>query len=254
MAQRLAGDPSVTLADAMSVQNDVRSLAAERNVRSLLRCADSLAGGLPPRLREALDTLRAWDFRATRDRVAPTLYRAWFAAFQRRSGLEGLPGLTLAVLDGEAPDLAERPAVAACSALVVALDTLEAKLGPGLARWTYGRAHRARFRHALAALDPRERWEPPLLPGDGDNATPSVGASRLPWSIEVTHGPVFRHVVDLARPLVSFAVVPPWNSAAFPAGGERDLRARWANHGYVPLHLDWARVEAAAFDRVRLAP
>jgi len=253
MAGRLAGDPSVTLADAMSVQNDVHSLAAERNVRSLVRCADSLAATLPARLNEALDTLRAWDFRATRDRVAPTLYRAWYAAFQRRAGLEGLPGLTLAALGGEAP-LAERPALAACSALVMALDTLEAKLGPDLARWRYGRAHRARFRHALSGLDPRSRWEPPLLPEDGDNATPSVGASRLPWSIEVTHGPVFRHVVDLARPLVSYAVVPPWNSAAFPPSGDRDLRARWANHGYVPLHLDRARIEEAAFDRVRLAP
>jgi penicillin amidase len=254
MAERLGGDASVTVADAMSVQNDVHSLAADRNVPSLLRCADSLRATLPPRAVAALDSLRAWDRRAVRSKVAPTLYRAWFGAYQRRSQFEGLPGLALAALDGDAPELGEQPAVAACSALVMALDTLAAKLGPDLATWKYRRAHQARFRHALTAIDPRSRWEPPLTPEDGDNATPNVGPSRLPWSVEVVHGPVFRHVVDLAQPLLSWTVVPPWNSSAFPASGDRDLRARWANHAYVPLHMDWAEVERAAMDRTRLSP
>ena len=70
----------------------------------------------------------------------------------------------------------------------------------------------------------------------------------------MTNGPVFRHIVDLAQPLVSWTIVPPWNSAAFPATGERDLRGRWANHDYVPLHMDWAEVERVAVDRTRLSP
>jgi len=32
-----------------------------------------------------------------------------------------------------------------------------------------------------------------------------------------------------------------------------DLRGRWANHGYVPLLLDPARIDAVAIDRVTLA-
>ncbi len=254
MAQRLAGDRRVTLEDAASVQNDVYSLAAERNVRALIRCGDSLYAKLPTSSRAALDTLRAWNLYARRSRVAPTIYRAWLAAFQRRSRLEGLPGLALAALTEGTPELSETPSVAACSALAMALDTLSARLGPDLSLWTYGRAHQARFRHALSGLDTRARWEPPLTPEDGDNASPSVGPSRLPWSIEVAHGPVFRHVVDLSRPRVSYAVVPPWNSAAFTASGDRDLRARWANHGYVPLHMDWARISAVALEHVRLVP
>lgn len=254
MAQRLGGDASITAADAMSVQNDVLSLAAERNVPALLRAADSLRASLPPRARAALDTLRGWDRYARRSKVAPTLYRAWFGAFQRRSQFDGFPGLALATLEGRVPELTERPAVAACSALVLALDTLAAKLGPDLGRWHYRRAHQARFRHGLSMLDPRSRWEPPLLPEDGDNATPSVGASRLPFTVEVTHGPVFRHVVDLARPHLSWAVVPPWNSVAFPVSGDLDHRGRWASHGYIPLHMDWARIEEVAMDRTSLAP
>ena len=261
MAQRLGGDKNVTIQDAASVQNDVYSLAAERNLRTLLACADSMYDGLPPRSRAALDTLRAWDLRARRSKVAPTLYRAWFGAFQRRSRVEGLPGLALAALTSRASGVlrapgpsgaAETPSVAASAALAMALDTLATKLGPDMATWRYGRAHQARFKHPLAALDSRARWEPPLTPEDGDNATPSVGASRLPWSVEVSHGPAFRHVVDLAQPMLSFGVVPPWNSGAFSDRGDRDMRHRWADHAYVPLMLDWRRIEAQALDRVRL--
>ena len=263
LAQRLAGDPSLTVEDAASIQNDVVSLAAARTLPLLLACADSLRESLPPRERAACDTLRAWDLRAVRSKVAPTLYRAWFGAYQRRSRLEGLPGLMLASLASRAPGSLhapgspgepETPAVAACAALTMALDSLAAKLGPDLATWRYGRAHQARFRHALSAIDPRARWEPPLTPEDGDNASPCVGPSRLPFSLEVVHGPVFRHVVDLARPRVSYGVVPPWNSAAFAPRGELDLRRRWADHGYVPLYLDPARIDEVAIDRVTLAP
>jgi hypothetical protein len=76
-----------------------------------------------------------------------------------------------------------------------------------------------------------------------------VGPSRLPWSVEVTHGPVFRHVVDLGNPRLSWGVVPPGNAA-----GATDQLDRWANHGYVPLLLDWTLVAPATRDSVTLAP
>ena len=263
MAQRLAGDNSITLADAESVQNDTYSAAAERNVRHLLECADTLYDVIPPRAKNAVHALHEWDFYARRGRIAPTLYRAWLGAFQRRSHVEGFPGLSLAALMSRAPEVLrkpgsatelETPAEAACAALAVALDTLTAKLGPDMKTWTYGRAHQARFKHPLSALDPRSRWEPPLMPEDGDNATPCVGPSRLPWSIEVVHGPAFRHVVDLAQRDVSYGVLPPYNSAAFTPAGERDLRRPWADHRYVPFLLNWDRIGAAAMETVTLGP
>ena len=120
--------------------------------------------------------------------------------------------------------------------------------------WRYGRAHQARFRHLLSALDPRTRWETPPIPMDGDNATPSVGPSRLPWSTEVGFGPVFRHVADLADSTQSWGVIPPWNSAAFPPEGALALQTPWRRHGYVPFLLDRARIEQQAHDRTTLTP
>jgi penicillin amidase len=258
MAARLGGDASLTAADLASIQNDVHSRAAERFVPALIACADSLPDSLDARERAALDTLRSWDFLARRSRVAPTLYRAWLGALTRRSRTDGLPGLTLAALEGRAPDALrapggeapERAALAAIRALSLALDTLAVRLGPDLAGWSWARSHRAHFRHILAAAGGRDaRWEPPLTPVDGDNSTPCVGPSRLPWSFEVTHAPVFRHVVDLANPLWSWAVVPPGNAA-----GGQDQLDRWANHGYVPLYLDWALVAASRPDSLILVP
>ena len=258
MAQRLAGDASLTLADLRSVQNDVYSRGAERFLPLLLRCADSLGAGLSPRARAALDTLRAWNLMARRDRVAPTLFRGWLGALQRRSRLEGLPMLAAAALDGRAPaalrvpdgETPERAAVAATAALELALAELEQRLGPDMGRWRWGEAHRARFRHALAWRD--STLQPPLLPADGDNSTVSVGRSSLPWSTLFTHGPVWRHLVDLAVAESSLCVVPPGNAGAGPHA--RDLMARWANHGYVPLYLDWTRIESAKESEWRLEP
>jgi penicillin amidase len=257
MVQRLAGDPSLTLADMRSVQNDVFSRGAERFLPRLLRCADSLAAGVSPRARAALDTLRTWDLVARRSRVAPTIFRGWLGALQRRSRLEGLPMLTAAALDGRAPaalrvpggETPERAAVAATASLELALGELESRLGADMGRWQWGRAHRARFRHALEWRDPVPS---PPLPADGDNSTVCVGRSSLPWTTIFTHGPVWRHLVDLSVTDSSLCVAPPGNAGAGPHA--RDHLTRWASHDYVPLYLDWARIEAVKESEWRLEP
>jgi penicillin amidase len=258
MIQRLAGDPSMTLADMVSVQNDVYSRGAARFLPRLLACADSLADAHTPRVRAALDSLRAWDLYARRDRLGPTLYRSWLNEFQRRSRLDGVPMLAAAALDGRAPealrapagDTLERPAVAATRALELALTDLEQRLGPDMNRWRWGRVHRARFRHALAWKDSTLETRP--TPEDGDQSTVSVGRSSVPWSTAVTHGPVWRHVVDLAAPESSLCVLPPGNAGA--GRHARDMMVRWANHGYVPLYLDWSRIAAVTETETRLEP
>jgi penicillin amidase len=262
IAERLEGARRATAADLHSVQNDVLSRLARRTVPLLLACADSLSDSLDARMRAAVDTLRGWDFSARRTRVAPTLWRGWYGAYLRRSKLEGLPGLAWSALQGRAPEALndpvtgrpERPALAAVAALRLGLAELGKLLGPDLARWRYGLAHQARFRHDLGRDLGVAAWEPPPTPVDGDAGTPSVGGSRLPWNRWVTHGPVLRHIVDLAVPESSFVVLPPGNSGDPRSPHARDLLARWAQHGDVPLYLSWERIEAAKESALTLRP
>lgn len=254
MAERLAGDRSVTLADAASVQNDVLSRGALRQLPALL---DAIAPGitsLPPRERAALDAVRGWDGATRRHLVAPTIARAWWSAYLRRSHFDGVPGLALATLTGEASDTLRSPAgtvetrtEAAAGALTMALDTLSAKLGPDVARWPWGRAHAAHFRNGLTRHGRGSRYEPPLTPIDGDGSTVSVGPSNVPWNFEVTHGSTFRHVVDLADPLTSWIVITPWNGAS---AAPVDLRTRWQDHRYVPLRMDWNAIARESAESV----
>jgi penicillin amidase len=166
--------------------------------------------------------------------------------------------LAAAALEGRASDAFHdpatgapaRPAVIVTAALDTALTRLSAMLGPDLTRWTWRRAHEARFEHDLASLDPS--LEPPLEPEDGDNVTPSVGASYLPRSREVRHGPVWRQVVDLAHPGLAWGVIPPGNTAEGPHA--RDLLDRWANHRYVPLAMDPGDITRLAESTVTLVP
>ncbi len=255
MSQRLAGDRSITRADLASVQNDVVSRGSARQVPALLAAVSGRERTLAPRVRQALDSLRTWDFTCRRDRVAPAIARSWWNVFLKRAGCEGLPGLGLAALTGEATGVLhspggrpESPADAATGSLVTAVDSLTRLLGPDPGTWRWGRIHRARFVHELAGRFPAARFEPPLTPEDGDGSTVCVGPARAPYDLQVTHGPVYRHVVDLGDSTRSWVVVAPWNSE--PAGREgSDLRSRWADHGYVPLRLEWSAIERTAVDR-----
>jgi acyl-homoserine lactone acylase PvdQ len=219
----------------------------------MIACADSLRASRTPRARAALDTLRSWDDAARRWRVAPTLYRSWYATLERRWHAAGLPGYVLARLDGRAGPLADAPRETPAAGTVAALDSaiadLSRLLGPSLVRWTWARAHRARFSHALTGVDRSRRWEPTPIPVDGDNSTVCVGPSRLPRGVDVTHAPVFRHLVDLAVPESSWVASPPGEAA-----GATDLLAAWANHAYVPLYLSWDRAVAARREVLTLAP
>ncbi len=254
LSELLGVTKRVTLEDAERIQNDVFSRAGARSTPALLRAADS--SGVEPgdRERRALALLRAWSFVAHRDRVGATINRSWWNALERHLGTQRLPGLTLAALEGEAPDALpqkdgklETPAEAAVASLETALDTLTAKLGPDMYSWTWGRAHHALFAHELGVRHGRS-WSPGVIEEDGDNSTVSVGPTHAPWDFDVTFGPSFRHVVDLAVRDSSLAVIPPWNSDQFRI----DQRTRWAEHRYFPLLLNWADIDKRTIDRVTL--
>jgi penicillin amidase len=260
--QRLREGRRLTAADLIDVQADVHSLRAARFLPLMLAAADSVAGRHTLEQRAALDSLRAWDLEARRDRIAPLLYWAWYGALERRSGLSGLPGRLHAALRGEAPaslrDPAtgrpERAALAVTEALAEALAALERELGPDVGRWSYGALHRAHFDHPLMDDPTIAAWMPDTVAIDGDGGTVSVGRSFLPRHGRVIHAPVYRHVVDLSILDRSWLIVTPGNSGDLEGPHGRDLVQRWADHEPVELRMDWERIDATARRVTTLSP
>jgi acyl-homoserine lactone acylase PvdQ len=72
--------------------------------------------------------------------------------------------------------------------------------------------------------------------------------------VTYSHGPVFRHLVDLAVADSSLGVVAPGNSGDPASGHARDHLRRWADHQYVAFHLDWDRIERIKEGELRLEP
>ena len=70
----------------------------------------------------------------------------------------------------------------------------------------------------------------------------------------MTHGPAWRHLVNLACTDSSFGVVPPGNAGNPRGPHARDQLQRWADHRYVPLYLVWDRIEAVKESEVTLSP
>lgn len=255
IAERLEALPRASAHDVAAVQTDTWSRVSARWVPALLGSVAARRPDLPERARAALDTLAAWDGAVDTARVAPTLMRSWFGVLARRTRTEGQPGLLLAALEHRLPaaasdSLLDGVDAHAAAALATALDTLAAKLGPDLAGWTWARVNRARFRHALAGGGHGEpaRWEPPRIPTGGDRSSPAVSGARLPWTFDVAHGPVFRHVVDLAVPDSSSGVLAPYNSAREWKRETTEWMRRWAAHESVPFRMDSLRIEATRAD------
>lgn len=255
----LAATPKHDLASMGVIQNDVHSSDAERALPLLLKCVDSLSTRLTAREKEALARVRAWDREARRDRVGITIYQSWYGALQWRSKLGGLSGLNAAALDGRAAWALKRPrdgkpepaSRAALAALRIAIGRLTRRCGRDMSNWQWADVHVARFGHAL---DAKNRRFAPDIAFDGDRSTPSVGASRMPWSTAVRHAPVFRHLVDLSVTDSSLAVIALGNSGDPASGHAHDQLQRWADHAYVPLYLNWQRIEHAKESETRLEP
>lgn len=256
----LAARPQASAEDMLAIQRDVHSLRAARVLPLMLAQLDTT--DLPVRARAAFDTLRAWNYEAHPARVAPALYRAWYDVLERRADVSGLPGRMLASLDGRAEPPWRDPATGAqesapasvTAALLEALDALSARAGVDLSGWAYGPLHRASFAHPLENRAEVRPLMPDSIPIAGDGGTVSVGRSRLPRRTDVTHAPVYRHVVDLADPDRSWIVVTPGNSGDLETPHARNLLEAWAARHPVELMMRWSRIDSSAATTTRLVP
>lgn len=266
--QVLEGMPRATVDEFRSLQNDHRSLYADRVVAAL--------AAVPlddPDARRARAILQSWDRVA--DRRGPSLLfylfmrdlRATaFAARERRGSIPaGWTALDAMVASGQGAGLWDDPATpetetkeaAIEGALARALARADSEDGDDPGGWRYGARHRLLYRHPGSDLAP---WlsrlldvGPVELPGDSH----TVGVAGLGLgsrSMAVRGIASARVIFDLGEPDASRLVLPIGQSGHLFARHRRDQLDAWSEGRDFPFPFTSAGVDRVGVSRLNLVP
>jgi penicillin amidase len=242
--QALGGRGAMDVAANVRLQNDVKNCRAERLCPHILR---HLAGEETTFSRVLAD----WDYRYSLTSIAPTLFEAFMALWQREVISQHLPerlfdlthqqtGLAAGLLEdptiGYFADGTARHVTAVARSTLAALRSL---LGDDETAWQWGRIHQAHWRHPVgdAAFDigPREV--------DGGSHTLRNTGGELPPHA-ASSGAEYRIVVDFAAPDSFLAVQNIGNSGVPGTPHYQDQFEPWLRGEYHTMHLRRDRVEA----------
>jgi penicillin G amidase len=257
----LAAEPLQSPEASAAIQADTLSIAARRLVPLMSR--------ISPRdepSRQAIERLREWDFRMDADAVEPLLFTAWLRAFSKavfvgRLGDAGRdywnlrPDVIENVLTRHPEWCAPPPGSGAeaardsagaqrngCDALLsTTLDSALAGLrdthGADITAWQWGRAHIARFPHAVFSRIPVLRdWIDVAIPTAGGFDTVNRGLTRIrddEHPYEHWHGAGLRIITDLADPAASRMIAAPGQSGNPLSPHFSDLLRRWRDFDYL---------------------
>ncbi|WP_027459916.1 penicillin acylase family protein [Deinococcus murrayi] len=241
----------LTLEDVRAVQLDTVSLVW-RDLRPLL-LATQPEGDLS---RAALERLRGWDGNQTVGSVPSTIYEAWLAELQAMAEDELGDDTRLNALavreqlrgGGElCRSLAEQ--VQTCADLLRvslkrAVNGLAARLGNDVGGWSYGRVH-------TVASDHRAFGQVGALAWLFNHSAPTPGGTNTvnvarpdPDTLRQTHGPSYRHIIDLAEMNRSL-YIGSLGQGGNPLGEHvSDQQGKWAAGEYLPMSTDerdWGR-------------
>lgn len=260
--------PKVTLEDSQGLQNDILSIPARRLVALLAPLKSS-----DPATQRALDFLRGWDARLTKDSPQAALEEVWQLRHLRKAFREAvLPpeqAAALATTDMnvmlaglEKPetrfgtDAATKRDALLLATLKAAWAEMEKLQGAEPAMWQWGKLHFNINEHPFAAsVDDATRARINVGPfaKDGSEFTPSQSLTRV-TDFRQMNGPSVRMVLDVGRWDNSRAVNHPGQSGDPQSPHYRDLAPLWSAGEYFPLLYSRKAVEGATTRVIRLTP
>jgi penicillin amidase len=211
----------------------------------------------------ALDLLRGWDHRLSRDSAAAALSELWWSKHLRTALLDVLapdPAVRALLVPGDTETLLEmleqhrvpdQDAVLART-LGAAMADCRARLGADPAQWAWGKLHHGYFEHSLAAVAKGFADVGPL-PKGGSSQTP-MNAGYRPSDFRVVSGASFRMVIDVGNWDNSRCINAPGQSGDPRSPHYADLAPLWAAGEYVPLLYSREAIDNAADLRIILTP
>ncbi|WP_167816970.1 penicillin acylase family protein [Thermus tengchongensis] len=235
--EMLLAKEKLSLEDMKAIQMDQKSLLF-RDFRPVLE----LLNPLSERSRTWRERLLAWDGVADRASEEALVFALWYTELTRLPEKEvGQPYwdepryLLRAMREGDkncdqpGTEYRETCLDFAALALERALDRKEA-----LRARSWGEVHQATFPHAVLTHTPLKRFTDRRVPFGGDRYTVNVGPF-VPESLQMTHGPSYRQIVDLSDPEASLFIHPMGQSGHFLSPHYADLLPLWTRGGYLPM-------------------
>jgi len=277
ISQLLNEKAKLGVADFARMQADVYLVMAEVWTPKILSALD----GAPwdEHRKEALDSLRQWDYNADADRVAPAVYhviiqRVLDNTFKDRLG-DSLYHHWLGNVDivynslqnlitnkqSQWFDKAATPAVETFNSVIVtsfdeAIEYLDSTLGDDVGDWTWGKLHSLTLSHPVGAKIPvlGGFMNVGPFPMGGSSNSVNAGLYRLtnPW--RMLAGSSQRHIFDLGNMKNSLRITPTGISGNFVSDHYDDQTDLWRTGRYRPFHLDREDVEKDARYRMKLVP
>ena len=257
-----------TIARTVEAQLDIASPAARALLPHLLTSPVTSKRGI-----EALNILRAWDGRMTRDAAAPLILYAWAGTLTRRLMADEIgpafdefrtPKLSiLTAILRDAPAWCDNVNSApvedcpgqAAAALETALDELNRRFDRPLDQLRWGEAHIARFPHPILDQVPLAGAifgygvETPGGTYTVNRGSAAYGADR-DKHFEDIHGSGYRAVYDLGDPGNSRFMIATGQSGNPLSPWYGNLATRWRDGQYLKL----VGGETDAGGRLRLTP
>ncbi|MBB4632635.1 penicillin acylase family protein [Sphingosinicella soli] len=267
LAQILSGAERVSVADAAAMQMDTRDLSALRLV--------ALLGGMKgwdADSETALRLMREWDGDARADSAAAAIASTWLASHLGRTLVshvvrpEAQALVTRASADAAlhafeagdpllGPDAAATTQAVLKEGLAATLDDLRTRLGPDMARWTWGGVHQIELKPSTAALegvDARASLTVGPLPVGGTGTTVALAAPGK--DLQALHGPSVRIVMDVGDWDKSLFMNMPGQSADPASPHYRDFLSGWLEGRFAPMTYTRPAVEKAAARVIALKP
>jgi penicillin amidase len=232
---------------------------------------------------DARDALAAWDGVLSADSVGGTIYGTLRYHLQRHAfpeladqlltpvGLGTFASLPATMfLDRATPDLLRRlvnrddrwlgsgrtwDAVLA-DAWAASVADLDARLGPDVRRWIYGRTHQLTLRHALGAVPAlRPIFNRGPFPTGGDLDTVCMGHQPRDTAAGPAYvAPSYRHICDPSDWDRSLSIHPTGQSGQPGSSHYSDFAPLWLGTRYHPMLWSRAAVEQATVATLELEP
>jgi penicillin amidase len=260
--------------DLGRMQYDTFSGRAADVCPHLVALLEARLNGAPAAERGALAELRRWDYRFDLDRTGASVFQAFWLAWTRRVAAARFPAHLARAAAGGCANVAHRIVAAGDGAaggepwfplgqaqaeilasFAEGVAWLSRRLGPDPGRWAWGTLHQVTFRHALASSFPAcTELNVGPFPCPGSVGVLNQNSFAEGERYEVTGGPHFRLLVDLADPGAALGAHTTGNSGHPGSPHYADQTEDWLAGRYHPLLMEPDAIRASAEGSLILEP